>query len=291
MFVRVNGQRLFFDTVGTQLAVEGDRMRARLTLLVLHGGPGFDHTGLRSAFDCLADVVQVVYLDHRGNGRSVPSDPDSWTLAQWGDDIAGFCDALGIVQPIVLGQSFGGMVAQAYAIRHPGHAGALILSSTAARMDLESSIAWFGDKFGPAVRDIAHRFWTIGDDTAFADYVRVCMPVYNATQPADGTNARARAILRPKVFRHFSLPGREIRTMDFRPDLYRVRCPVLVLAGALDPITPPHLSEEILSALQPGIGRLVCFDRCGHGPFRDDPQSVLEEIRSFIARIPAPTDP
>jgi proline iminopeptidase len=290
MFVRVNGQRLFFDTVGSQLACDVDRMRVRPTLLVLHGGPGFDHSGLRPVFDSLADVVQVIYLDHRGNGRSVPSDPDSWTLAQWGDDIAGFCDALGITRPIVLGQSFGGMVAQAYAIRHPAHAGGLVLSSTAARMDLDASIAWFEEKAGRDTRDIAFRFWTIGDDAAFADYLRVCMPLYNTTQPTDGQVARARAIVRPEVFRHFSLPGREIRQMDFRSDLCRLQCPVLVIAGATDPITPPHLSQEILDALQPGIGRLVCFEGCGHGPFRDDPQSVLEEIRRFIAGVPAPTD-
>jgi proline iminopeptidase len=283
MFVRVNGQRLFFDTVGAQLEADGERMRERPCLLVLHGGPGFDHTGLRPFFDRFADIVQVVYLDHRGNGRSVPSSPDSWTLAQWGDDVAGFCDTLGISRPIVLGQSFGGMVAQSYAIRHPGHAAGLILSSTAARMDLDASIAWFGDKGGPLVCDTAHRFWTIGDDAAFADYLRVCMPLYNTTMPVPGQETRARAIVRPEVFRHFSLPGREIRSMDFRADLGRIGCPVLVIAGEADPITPPRLSQEIAEALQPGIGRLVTFSECGHGPFRDNPQGVDDVIRRFLS--------
>ena len=285
MFVRVNGQRLFFDTVGSQLEADGGHMRERPCLLVLHGGPGFDHSGLRSYFDRFADIVQVVYLDHRGNGRSVPSNPDSWTLAQWGDDVAGFCDALGVSRPIVLGQSFGGMVAQSYAIRHPGHAAALILSSTAARMDLDSSIAWFEDNGGPDIRDIARRFWTNGDDAAFLDYLRVCMPLYNTTSSADGQDTRARAIMRPDVFRHFSLPGREIRSMDFRPDLRRIGCPVLVIAGEADPITPPRLSQEIAESLQPGIGRLVTFSGCGHGPFRDDPQGVDVVIRHFVGQF------
>lgn len=291
MFVDVGGQRLFFDTVGSKLSPDPDRMREKPTFIVLHGGPGFDHAGLRPDFDGFADIAQVVYLDHRGNGRSVPSDPSTWTLAQWGDDIVAFCAALGISRPIVLGQSFGGMVAQAYATRHPDHAAGIILSSTAARMDFDYSLAWFRRKGGADAHAIASRFWNIGDDAAFAEYIKVCMPLYNTKQPADGQGSRSRSIMRPEVFRHFSLPGCEIRRMDFRPDLGRIRCPVLVIAGESDPITPPHLSEEIRLALSPGQGQLVCFNGCGHGAFRDDPHSVFREIRRFIACLPEATRP
>ena len=285
MFVDVGGQRIFFDTVGSGLAPDKDRMREKPVLIILHGGPGFDHSGLRPGFDAFADIAQVIYLDHRGNGRSVPSDPSTWTLAQWGDDIAAFCAVLGITRPIVLGQSFGGMVAQSYATRHPGHAGALILSSTAARMDFDFTLGWFRDKGGEAVHSVAERFWNVGDDAAFDAYLKVCMPLYNTTQPADGQGARARAITRPEVFRHFSLPGREIRQMDFRPQLKRIGCPVLVLAGGMDPITPLHLSQEIFDALQPGVGAFTSFPHCGHGAFRDDPVSVHARIRAFIDAV------
>jgi pimeloyl-ACP methyl ester carboxylesterase len=78
----------------------------------------------------LADIVQVVYLDHRGNGRSGGDDPATWNLAQWGDDVRAFCDVLGIDKPIVYGASFGGMVALSYATRHPEHPGKLILDSS-----------------------------------------------------------------------------------------------------------------------------------------------------------------
>lgn len=291
MFVDVGGQRLFFDTVGSKLAPDPDRMREKPTFIVLHGGPGFDHAGLRPDFDVFSDIAQVVYLDHRGNGRSVPSDQATWTLAQWGDDIVAFCAALGIARPIVLGQSFGGMVAQAYATRHPDHAAGLILSSTAARMDFDYSLQWFRDKGGDEAHAVASRFWNVGDDEAFATYLKVCMPLYNTTQPTGGQAARARAIMRPEVFRHFSLPGQEIRRMDFRPHLKRIGCPVLVMSGDADPITPLHLSHEIVNALRPGSGRLACFERCGHGPFRDNPQGVFSEIRQFIAEIAATTNP
>ncbi len=102
-------------------------MREKPTLLLLHGGPGFDHSAFKPFFSGLSDVAQVVYYDHRGNGRSEDGDRAGWTLAQWGDDVRGLCDGLGLVRPIVLGMSFGGYVAQAYATRYPDHPGRLIL--------------------------------------------------------------------------------------------------------------------------------------------------------------------
>ena len=101
MFVEVNGARLYFDVEGAGLVTDGPRMTVRPTLVLLHGGPGFDHTMYKPAFSALADVAQIVYLDQRGNGRSGGDDPATWTLAQWGDDVKAFCDALGIEKPIV----------------------------------------------------------------------------------------------------------------------------------------------------------------------------------------------
>src|SRR5438046_8049316 len=115
MFIEVNGAKLFVDVEGAGLVPDGSRMRAKPTLVLLHGGPGFDHTIYKPAFSALADIVQIIYLDHRGNGRSAAGDSRTWNLAQWGDDVKGLCDGLGIDKPIVYGASFGGFVAQSYA--------------------------------------------------------------------------------------------------------------------------------------------------------------------------------
>jgi proline iminopeptidase len=68
-------------------------------LLMLHGGPGFDHSIYRPAYSALSDIAQIVYLDHRGNGRSEDGPRTGWNLAQWGDDVHAFCEALGIWAP------------------------------------------------------------------------------------------------------------------------------------------------------------------------------------------------
>ncbi|MGH7900008.1 MAG: alpha/beta fold hydrolase, partial [Candidatus Binatia bacterium] len=85
-----------------------------------------------------------------------------------------------------------------------------------------------------------------------------------------------------EVFRRFSLPKGEMRSMDFRTALARVTCPALVVGGSEDPITPPHLSRELAESLR-GRVRLELFDGCGHGAFHDDPARVFAVIRAFIA--------
>src|SRR4051812_41656139 len=95
MHVHVNGVRLFFDVEGTKFVPDGPVMREKPTLLLLHGGPGADHSTFRPAYSALADIAQIVYLDHRGNGRSEDGPREAWNLAQWGDDVAAFCDARG----------------------------------------------------------------------------------------------------------------------------------------------------------------------------------------------------
>lgn len=138
MFVQVNGTRLFFDVDGESLTPDGRTMRRKPTVIMVHGGPGADHTVSKPYFSQLTDIAQVIYFDHRGNGRSDLSEQTRWNLAQWGDDLKGLCDAPGIESPIVIGTSFGGFVALSYATRHPGHAAGLVLISTAAKVDFPS---------------------------------------------------------------------------------------------------------------------------------------------------------
>ena len=134
-------------------------MREVPTVILLHGGPGFDHSNFKPDFSRLAEVAQVVYLDHRGNGRSDRGDPEKWNLPQWGDDLRAFCEALEIERPIVLGDSFGGMVAMSYATRHPDHPAKLVLSSTAAVSRQDRSLEMFEKRGGAEAREAAQRFF------------------------------------------------------------------------------------------------------------------------------------
>jgi len=279
MFIDIGTARIFFDVAGAKLAIDGERMVERPTLIVMHGGPGFDHSTLRPYFDRFADTHQVLYIDHRGNGRST-GEPDSWRLDQWGDDVKAVCDALGVEKPIVYGNSFGGMVAMSYASRHPDHPAKLILSSTAASLLLEVTYRMMQEKGGPEARDIAERFWTAPEPGVMDDYMRVCMPLYNPKPNPAEAAARRRAILRTEVMRHFILG--EMRTMDLAGGLSEIRCPTLILAGGEDPITPVACAEAIAAALPAGIARLELFKDAGHGVHRDEPERAEAVLREFL---------
>ena len=90
MRIQVRDTTLFFDVEGPKLVAEGTEMRELPTLVLLHGGPGFDHSSFKPTFSPLADAAQIIYLDHRGNGRSERDTPEKWTLDDWADDLAAF---------------------------------------------------------------------------------------------------------------------------------------------------------------------------------------------------------
>jgi proline iminopeptidase len=289
MHVSVNGVRLFFDVEGAKLVPDGPVMREKPVLLMLHGGPGADHSIYRPAYSALADIVQIVYLDHRGNGRSEDGPRESWNLAQWGDDVRAFCDVLGIVDPIVLGASFGGMVALAYATRHPAHPSKLILISTEAAGGSyrERRVALFERFGGPEVGALARRRFLQPeaplDQEARDAWKRLAMPVYTRI-PRDPDMA-GRAINRPEVALHWiAKSGGESDTFNLFPELDRIRCPTLVIGGEDDPMHPIESQADLAAALPPHLVQFERFANCGHGVVPDAPERAMALLRDFILK-------
>ena len=278
MRVSIGDVRLFFDVEGAKLRPDGPKMREVPTVVLLHGGPGFDHSSFKPAFTPLAEIAQVVYLDHRGNGRSDRGDPAKWNLPQWGDDVRAFCEALEIEHPVVLGLSFGGMVAMSYATRHPDHPAKLVLSSTAAITRQDRSLEMFEKLGGPEVREVARRFFEKPGAETMPDYVKKCLPLYNRT-PA-GPEFMQRTVMNNQLVADFFL--HEAHTFNFLPDLAKIKCPTLIAAGDLDPILPLADSKDIAAAMAPGIARLEVFESAGHGAHRDQPDRFFRVLNEFI---------
>ena len=268
------GLRLFVDIDGPGLVPDGATMVERPTVLLLHGGPGSDHSWYKSSPVELTDLAQVVYYDHRGDGRSDPGSPADWTLDVWADDVVRLCDALGIDHPIVIGESFGGMVAQRYLARHPGHPARVVLASTAPRFDLDLVTAAFDRLGGPSAADAARQFWTKGPE-AILDYLVHCMPLYSV-EPGDDA-ALGRVVMNLEVMGRFQTG--EHMSMDLGPGLAAATCPVLVVSGELDPICPPEMGEEIVAALLNAEVTFVRVPAASHVVARP---RASDAIRSFI---------
>jgi pimeloyl-ACP methyl ester carboxylesterase len=290
MKILVNGVHLYFDVEGAGLRAQGRQLEQVPTVLLLHGGPGADHALHKPAFSALADVAQVVYLDHRGNGRSDPASEAGWNMAQWADDVHAFCQALQIDRPIVCGTSFGGMVAMEYATRHPAHPGALVLLSTSAQPAAyaEAKVAMFTRLGGAAVGELARRRFIDGDTSPelLRVWLETVLPLYTTT-PQD-PDAMRRILFKDDVTVWFNRPGGEGREFDILSRLHRITCPTLVMGGALDPMLPIEHQRAIAAAIRPDVLQYQEFAHCGHGVVPDAPQEAMHLLRRFIQASAAP---
>jgi pimeloyl-ACP methyl ester carboxylesterase len=262
-------------------------MKSKPTLLLLHGGPGGDHTYYKPYFSQFSDIAQVVYLDHRGNGRSAASSTEYWNLDQWGDDVHGFCQALGIERPIVLGASFGGFVAMNYAIAHPTHPAGLALISTQAlgASDPQERVDMFTKLGGPTVGALAYRRFIdkAVDNHLLADWMDQAYPLY--TRAGVDLDALKRGISKREVTHWFMRDGGEMQNFNYTAQLTKVQCPTLVMGGTLDPMTPIKGQRDIAAALPKHLVQYHEFEDCGHGVVQDKPAQARVLIRAFIEKI------
>ena len=278
MYIDVGSARLFFDVVGESLNATCSDMAKRPTLILLHGGPGYDHSTLRPYFDRYSDTHQLIYLDHRGCGRST-GEKETWNLDQWADDLEVFCKILGVDSPIVFGQSFGGMVAMHHAARYPKSVSKLILSSTAAQFRLDETEKMMRKLGGDYAAEVAYQFFSKPSQAAYDTYGKVCLPLYSNPNVPAANNFRDRAIERPEVALHFFAD--EMARMDMRAEIGNISCPTLVVGGTIDPVTPTICSQAIADAIG-NNARLKLFEGCGHGPHRDDPEGAEKVMRGFL---------
>jgi proline iminopeptidase len=278
MKISIGDVRLYVDVEGAQLVVNGMQMRERPTVLLLHGGPGYDHTHFKPAYSQLTDLAQVIYYDHRGNGRSDPSTPDKWNLQTWADDLHRLIQVLGLEKPIVMGGSFGASVAQQFATTYPDAYSKLILFAAVAHYDFENLIEVFEQRGGPEIAAIAREHLYRPSEKTWEGFYSRCLPYYGKSGWDEAISARA--IVRPEVIKVW---GRsDFRSLDFRPALQRIHAPTLLFAGKLDPITPHKSALEMAACFRPGVLQLEVFDDCSHNIDRDDPERFFRRVREFI---------
>jgi pimeloyl-ACP methyl ester carboxylesterase len=283
MRVSIGELSLFFDVEGCALVPDGEVMTERPTLLLLHGGPGADHSLFKPEFSGLTDVAQIVYLDQRGSGRSDPGPPANWTWTRWADDVAVFCRAVGIVRPVLVGSSSGGLIAMTCAARHPELVAGLVLDSTlGVPTSLEETLAVFESRGGPVAREAARRY--LGGDTtveAVEAWRRHGLPLYgNAASTADMTARRARARMNEDVLAHFRRG--DCGSADAAPLLPAITCPVLILAGEHDPVSPAAAAHRLAAGLTHAAVTVETLAGVGHGTFRQSTEQAFTHVRRFL---------
>ena len=286
MRINVGDVVLYFDVEGAGLRPDGETMARRPTLVLLHGGPGADHSLFKPEFTALAGDAQIVYLDQRGSGRSDPGSPDTWTWNRWADDVAAFCHALDISAPILVGASSGALVALHCAARHPGLVAGLVLDSPlGAPTSLDETLAVFEQRGGAAAREAARRYLS-GDtsDEAVAAWKQHGLPLYGGpAAQADMARRRIRAQVNEDVLTHFRTGG--CGSTDAAEHLPAVTCPTLILAGEHDPVVPAAAPARLAAALANAPVTLQIFPGVGHGTFRQATEQAFTHVRRFLAAV------
>jgi len=265
----VNGTELYYETRGMGPAC-----------LALHGGLGFDHQYLKRTLTPLETRLRMVYFDHRGNGRSGRPPIETLTMEQLADDAAALMDVLGIEAAVVLGHSYGGFVAQEFALRHPGRLrGLVLIDTTPGQLGGSESPA---DEQGPPIpAEMAELMSTApGSDAEFEALAPRMLPFYLHSRPVadlealvEGAVLSATAMVRGfEVLAGWSSVDR----------LSTVTAPALLLWGKHDLVCSLPQAYRIARRLP--TAEVEIFEQSGHFPWIEEPGAFFAALESWLAR-------
>jgi proline-specific peptidase len=287
--VQIEDGRIPFRGYETWFRSTGDG--AGTPLLCLHGGPGSTHLGLTPLAQ-LGDERRVVLYDQLGSGdSSKPSDPSLWTVELFLAELANVRDALGLDRVHLLGHSWGGMLAQEYALTQPDGLVSLILSST-----LSSAALWREESLRlraalpPEVReplDAHEAAGTTADpeyETAIFAFLHRHLCRLDPWPPLVEEAIRSTNL---EVYNTMWGPSEAHPTgvlagWDVTPRLGEIRVPALVLCGRYDEATPLQ-AETIVQGLPDA--ELTVFEQSAHMAPVEETERYLTAVRNFLARI------
>lgn len=270
-------------------------------VIVLHGGPDFDHAYLLPDLDRLADTARLVYYDQRGRGRSTAGvRAEQVSLASEIDDLDAVRRHVGADAPVLLGHSWGAVLALEYALRHPDRVSALVLLNPAPASAADAAafraayVARLGDAMARQRAIVEGAAYRAGDPDAVAARYRIhfapalrrpedlerLMRAMHAGFVRQGSTGilLARAAEDRIMADTWQVPG-----YDLLPRLRALRMPALVIAGA-DDFIPVPLVGHIAAALPRAT--LVTLPACGHFAYMECPAEVRAAVRDFLARVP-----
>ncbi|MDR3477430.1 MAG: alpha/beta hydrolase [Gammaproteobacteria bacterium] len=287
MKAKIRGTEIYFDVAGMQIAPSKGDFVERPVIFLLHGGPGGDHMGFKGHTVDLQDVAQLIFIDNRGCGRSKKTKASEYTLENNIEDIEALRKHLGLEKICVLGGSYGGMVAQGYAIRYPQHIDKLILVVTAPSYRcLEASKQYLNEHGTKQQIAICEDLWNgkMKSAAQVKKFFTVMDPLYSVTAKKKKKPAFA------KLKTEWSFEalnkgfGGFLRHFDFIPHLHKITCPTLVLGAEDDWICRPQQSKIIAEHIP--NAKLKIFKHCGHAIAVDAGKKYLNTIRRFLAEKP-----
>ena len=274
----INGVSHYYEVIG-----EG------VPIVVVHGGPGLDHSYFLPQMKELAKNYRLIFYDQRGMGKtSADFDVKRMTMDDLVEDLDGIRQAFGLEKMNLMGHSWGGLVSMFYAIKYPGRLRSLILSnSTPASSALRDRS--FGMMAQKTSRDDSLAESQIAqtdsfkkrDPSAMAKYFRLLFRgsfrdkrfADSLTLEFDSTYASKSAMVQQLY------NDTRIQTYDIHRRLNAVTCPTLIIAGA-DDAAAPEANEQIHESIRGS--QYVILPDCGHFPFIEAGEKFFPLVRNFL---------
>jgi proline iminopeptidase len=270
------GLQLHYRSVGTGSPV-----------VLLSGGPGFDVDYMLPVAEAFPRFRRIL-LEQRGTGRSVPATlvAEDMTLAVAVQDLEALREHLEQPRLVLVGHSWGGMLAMAYAAAHPNRVDRLILIGSGGPT-LEFT-TWFEDNIRARMHpeDVeAQAYWTeaakhgVAADKVALETARALTPAYFfdrrkglafAAEMKDGSLHEASSAI---------LVADLAKSYDVRAGLRRVNRPTLIVHGHQDPMGD-KTAEDIHAAITPST--VIYLHKCGHFPWVEQPEAFRVAIEAFM---------
>jgi L-proline amide hydrolase len=288
------------ETAETWYRVTGDLRpedpRAPTPLVVLHGGPGATHDYLITIADLADSGRAIIHYDQLGNGRSThypERGADFWTVDLFVRELHNLVDALGVRERHhVLGQSWGGFLAQEYALTHPSGLRSLVLANTAASFpDFVSEANRLRKELPPEVEATLRRHEEAGttDDPEYADACRVFYERHVCRLdpwPAEVDEAFGWIDRDPTVYHTMNGPSEfhvigSIRDWQSKDRLGAIDVPTLIVSGRYDEAAPP-LQEVLRGGIQDS--EWVLLEESSHMPHLEERERYMQVVGDWLAR-------
>ena len=268
---------------------------SRKPLITLHGGPGATHDYLLSMADLAGDGRQVIFYDQIGNGNSshLPErGADFWTVDLFVRELHNLLDALGLKEGgyHVLGQSWGGFLAQEFALTQPEGLKTLVLADTAASFpDFVAECNKLRAGLPPEVEAILRKHEEAGT-TADPEYAQASEVFYKRhvcridPMPADVTRSFGWIDTDPTVYHTMNGPSEfhvigSIKDWQVKDRLREITIPVLLVSGRHDEAGLP-LQETLLGGLP--TAEWTVFGDSSHMPHWEERRRYMGVVGSWL---------
>jgi len=284
----------------TRISVGGATLFAReigkgQPIVVLHGGPDFDQSYLLPDMDRLSDSFRLIYYDQRGRGKSADGvRPEDVTIESEMTDLDQVLRHFQLGSAVLLGHSWGTVLALEYVLRHPDRVSHLILMNPAPastddyQMVRKARLEQLGDRINQMKAIAATDAFKEGDPDAVAAYYRIhfadglkkpedldrLMRVFRASFNKAGV-VKARAVEDHLMAETWASP----KGYDLLPRLATLRVPALVIYGDHD-VIPEQIAAHIAHAIPKA--RYVTMKDCGHFAYLECPAATRKEIDDFF---------